>query len=230
MVSGQVTLITGASHGLGKALARAFARYCCPLVLCARESEPLELLRGELSAQGAQVVARPVDVSDGAQVSALVHEGLQAFGRIDVLINNAAIGSPYGLLEKIEATEWDRVMAVNVRGPLLLAQAVVPSMRSQRFGRIINITSNMGVLGSSNYGAYSVSKAALNAQTRCLAAELGGTGILVNGLDPGAFQSRMNPSSRLPADTPVADALYLASLGPDGPTGRFFRGCLDLGW
>jgi 3-oxoacyl-[acyl-carrier protein] reductase len=118
---------------------------------------------------------------------------------------------------------WLQPRATNLTGAFFCCREVIPVMRRQQYGRIINVTSGLSVNNLPNYGAYNVSKAGLNALTRTLAAELQGTGILVNGLDPGVVRSNMSPTASTPPEEVMPGALFLATLPPDGPTGRFFN-------
>jgi NAD(P)-dependent dehydrogenase (short-subunit alcohol dehydrogenase family) len=229
-LSGKSALVTGASRGLGKAVALGYARAGADLALIARTAAELDETARAARDLGVRVVARAGDVSHEPDVAVLVAAALDELGRIDVLFNNAGLGVRDAPLDGIAVEEFDYVLAVNLRGPFLAAHAVLPAKRRQAHGRIINVTSGLSVHHLAGYNAYNVSKAGLNALTRTLANDLAGTGVLVNGLDPGAFRSGMNHSATAAADEVLPDALRLATLPADGPTGRFFYRGADVGW
>jgi NAD(P)-dependent dehydrogenase (short-subunit alcohol dehydrogenase family) len=213
-----VALITGASRGLGLEIARLFARRGMPLVLTARGGDALQEAADELRAS-TEVVALPGDVSDPTHAERLVRAGLERFGRIDVLVNNAsAIGpSPMPGLESYPIEAFAEVLRVNVGAPLHLAQLVLPQMRERRAGVILNVTSDAGLEAYPGWGGYGASKAALEHLSRVLAAELEGSGIRVYVVDPGDMNTQMHREaepgvdlSHLPGPEVAAPAfLYL---------------------
>lgn len=186
-------MITGASRGLGQALARECARRSLRLLLTARTQEPLRRLVDELSAT-TDVLIEARDVTDEHGMRRFVESGIAQFGRIDVLINNASAlgGSPMPRLEALTASAFFEVMETNVRAPLALAQAVLPHMRARGSGAIVNVSSDAAVDAYPAWGAYGTSKAALEHLSRILAAELDGTGISVLVLDPGNMNTQMH--------------------------------------
>ena len=184
----KVAIITGAGQGLGRAYAQRFAR------------EGAKVVVAELNADKGQAVAREVngqfvrtDVSDEASCSALAAAALDKFGRIDILVNNAAMFSTLAMRPfwEIPAAEWDQLMAVNVRGVWLASKSVVPQMRKQGSGRIVNISSAVIWMGRPNYLHYVASKGAVMAMTRSMAKELGEFGINVNAITPGAVYTEV---------------------------------------
>jgi NAD(P)-dependent dehydrogenase (short-subunit alcohol dehydrogenase family) len=184
-LAGKVAIVTGGARHIG-------ARYCRHLAAEGAAVVIADVLDGnavvqEIRAAGGNAVALQVDVSDEQHTARMASETLKAFGRIDILINNAAIfinieRHPF---YEITAEEWDRVSAVNIKGPFLCAKAVFPQMKEQRSGKIINIASSTAFWGTPNFLHYVASKAALVGMTRSLAREVGEFGICVNAIAPG---------------------------------------------
>ena len=188
-----VVLITGASRGLGAALAREWARRGAGLLLTARNSGPLSALAKELS-RDTDVLADAIDVTDDLRMREFIGNAAVTFGRIDVLVNNASLlgGSPMPRLEDLTQAAFFEVMDVNVRAPLTIAQRVIPHMRARGSGIIVNVTSDAAVNAYPGWGAYGTSKAALEHLSRILAAELEGSGIHTLILDPGNMDTQMH--------------------------------------
>lgn len=188
-----VVLITGASRGLGAALAREWARRGAALLLTARSAEPLTALAKELS-RDTDVLAEPIDVTDDTRMREFVETAAATFGRIDVLVNNASTlgGSPMPPLEQLGAPAFFELMDVNVRAPLAIAQRVIPHMRARGSGTIVNVSSDAAVNAYAGWGGYGSSKAALEHLSRILAEELSGSGIRVLVLDPGNMDTQMH--------------------------------------
>jgi NAD(P)-dependent dehydrogenase (short-subunit alcohol dehydrogenase family) len=182
-MKGRVAIITGAGQGLGRAFAHGFAAQGAVPVI----AEINEDKGRAVAAETGGLYVR-TDVSDPASVDAMARAVLDAYGRIDVLVNNAAIFSTLEMrpFEEIPLDEWERVLRVNLTGPFLCARAVAPAMRKAGWGRIINIASAAVSLGRPNYLHYIASKAGLAGMTNSLARELGPHGITVNAILPGA--------------------------------------------
>jgi NAD(P)-dependent dehydrogenase (short-subunit alcohol dehydrogenase family) len=224
----QVALITGASRGLGLEIARAYARRGLRLVLTARGADALAAAARELQ-QLTQVIAIDGDVANSAHVHRLVANGVERFGRIDVLINNASeLGpSPMPELQELPITTFGQILQVNVVGPLELIQRVLPGMRERGSGLIINVTSDAGVEAYSTWGGYGASKAALEHLSRVLAAEIEGSGVRVHVVDPGDMDTAMHRAAEpgvdlahLPKPRDVAPA-FVRLLDEAAPFGRF---------
>jgi len=178
----KVAIITGAGQGLGRAYAQRFAREGAKVVVAELNADKGRAVAAEVGGQFVRT-----DVADEASCNALAAAAIDRFGRIDVLVNNAAIFSTLKMRPfwEIPAAEWDELMAVNVRGVWLAAKAVVPQMRKQASGRIVNIASGVIWMGRPNYLHYVASKGAVLAMTRAMAKELGEFGINVNCITPG---------------------------------------------
>ncbi len=214
-LDGRVALITGASRGLGREIARAYAERGAKLVLTARGREDLEAVAAELATL-TEVEAIAVDVSE--QAERLVEAAIRRFGRVDVLVNNASeLGpSPMPPLEQYRWQDLQRVLRVNVLAPLHLAQLVLPGMRARGDGVIVNVSSDAGVEAYPGWGGYGASKAAHEHLSRTLAAELVGTGIRVYVVDPGDMNTEMHRLA-----TPGVDLSDLP--GPEGSAPAFVR-------
>lgn len=186
-VSGRVIVVTGAGQGLGREYALALAEAGAIPVLADINGENVEKVAAEIAAAGGQSLAVRTDVADAASVEAMVAAALDAHGRIDVLINNAAIFAtlPQCPFDEIPLDEWDRVIRVNITGSYLCARAVAPTMRAANQGRIINISSGTVPQGVPGFMHYVTSKSAIIGMTRVLARELGDHNINVNTLMPG---------------------------------------------
>jgi NAD(P)-dependent dehydrogenase (short-subunit alcohol dehydrogenase family) len=239
LLAGRRAIVTGAAQGIGAAYALALAAAGARLALC--DIAAPEATAAAVRAAGGAAVARACDVTDRAAVEALAAATVAAYGGIDILVNNAAIFATLALkpAEQIEAAEWDRVMAVNVRGSFECARAVIPTMRAAGYGKIINIASGTVFKGAPLMLHYVASKGAVVAMTRSLARELGRDGIRVNCLAPGLTMSAgvqangdwsralsdANIASRCLQREAVPDDLigtliHLASAGSDFMTGQ----------
>lgn len=179
-----MAIVTGAAQGIGRVYARRLLSEGAQVTIADIDGERAAATAREL---GEGALATHTDVADKASVQQMVEQTVDAFGRIDVLVNNAALFGPleYQSLEDISVELWDQVMAVNVRGVFLCCQAVVPVMKRQAAGKIINIASGILLSAPPNFAHYIASKGAVFALTRALARELGPAGITVNSLAPG---------------------------------------------
>lgn len=197
----KVVIVTGGAHGIGRAYCLAFARAASKIVIADIDAVAAAQVAVEAGAAGGTALAIAVDVSDEHAAKNMAAETVERFGRIDVLINNAAVFSVVpmnrGPIETIDPAEWDRLMAVNLRGLFLCCRAVLPTMRTQKSGKIITIASGTVFAGAAGRIHYVTSKAATIGFTRTLAREVGADNITVNCLAPGNTLSEENPSEQM---------------------------------
>ena len=186
-LTGMTALVTGASGGLGSAIAEALAGQGARLAVSGSNVEKLEAFRAGL---GGDHVALPCDLSDAASVDALVPQAVEALGKLDILVNNAGVTRD-NLVMRMKDEEWDMVMRVNLEAAFRLARAAARPMMKARFGRIISVTSVVGTTGSPGQANYAASKAGLVGMSKALAQELASRGITVNCVAPGFIASPM---------------------------------------
>jgi 3-oxoacyl-[acyl-carrier protein] reductase len=237
----KITVITGAAHGIGKAYARRFAEEGAHVVIADIDSGGGQTAAKALMEAGFSAWARATDVRNYLNVEGLMRETADRFGRIDVLLNNAAIYVTQklwkGPVEDLDLAEWDRVIEVNLKGVFLCCKAAVPIMKQQRSGKIINIASGTFFSGSGNMPHYTSAKGGVVALTRVMARQLGEWGINVNCMTPGSTMSEDSVTEEVlkrressidkrafrrvetPADI-VGTALFLASSDSDFITGQ----------
>ena len=232
-----LAIVTGASRGLGKAIAIAYAREGATVVVCSRPQSPSGQpgtageTASEIQDQGGQALGIHCDVTDEGQVKGLVDRVMETYGRIDVLVNNAGLvilGEPF---VEIDTQRWDQLMAVNIRGPYLMCRYVLPNMMRQRSGSVVSIGSGMGVDAKAQGGtAYGVSKAALHMFSYALAEEMRPYNIAVNVLSPGGLKTEglwaipwahSNWDERAEPAAVGASAVFLAVQTAETFTGRF---------
>jgi NAD(P)-dependent dehydrogenase (short-subunit alcohol dehydrogenase family) len=232
--SESVALVTGANRGIGLEVVRQLARLGFTVILGSRDERKGEEAAEALARDELKVYARRLDVTDEGSVEELRRWVLERFGRLDVLVNNAAI--LYDTWQRAENADFDTVreaFETNTLGAWRVSKAFIPLMRAGGRGRVVNVSSESGSLASMGGGtpAYSVSKAALNALTRMLADELRRDRILVNSVCPGWVATEMGgPNApRTPAEG-AASVVWAATLPDDGPTGGFFRDGEPLPW
>jgi NAD(P)-dependent dehydrogenase (short-subunit alcohol dehydrogenase family) len=237
-LKGKTAIVTGAGRGIGAALALGMARAGANVVLASRNQSQLDGIRTRIEQDGGAALAVATDMSDPEGVHALVRRALEAYGRVDVLVSNAAASSIIAPLISVPLADWRALQAVNVEGTICLLQAAGPHMLARGSGSVIIVSSTLGMNGNPNSSAYGASKAALNHLTRTVAAEWGPRGVRVNGLlpgptatervkavtdDPAKYQaiSALMPLGRWPtAQDMVGPALFLASDASGFVTGQ----------
>jgi 2-deoxy-D-gluconate 3-dehydrogenase len=227
-LSNRVAIITGGGTGIGKAIALGMAQAGADLVLIGRRIKPLKEVAQQVQAMGRKALYHSADIRKLSHVRSLVRDTVREFGKIDILVNNAAVAINQPM-EKVTEKVWDETMDINLKGAFFCAQAVGNVMIQQKKGKIINILSNCSFVAEAGIGAYCASKGALLMITRCLATEWGKYGINVNGIGPAFILTPMNEpliqdkhfvewsSNRIPfhrmgkPEEIVGAAIYLAS-------------------
>lgn len=189
-LAGKIAVVTGASRGIGEEIAKAYAREGADCVLAARSVDRLEETAGELEGLGVKALAVPVDVTDDGSVDELARRTLDAFGRIDVLVNNAGVYRPAPFLD-YEMEDWQELVEVNLLGTVRVTRAFLPGMLEHGSGAIVNVASTAGKYGSLFQSPYNSSKHAVVGLTRCLALETAKSGVRVNAVCPGFVDTPM---------------------------------------
>jgi 3-oxoacyl-[acyl-carrier protein] reductase len=187
----RVVIVTGAGRGIGKSVAIAFAKQKASLSLIARTLAELEQVAGEIGEGELRPMIQQCDIGDPNQVDKVVSATLKRFGRIDVLVNNAGIQGPIGPVEDLDFDSWKRVIDVNLMGTLRLMQRVIPVMKGQRWGRILNVSGGGATSALPRFTAYAASKVAIVRLTETIAQEVKEYGICVNAVAPGNVNTRM---------------------------------------
>lgn len=222
----KVAIVTGASRGIGEAVARKFCQEGASVMLCSRSAESVAAIAGSLSGEEGNAKSTQADISNKADVAALVDLTLQEFARVDVLVNNAGITRDT-LFMRMKDEDWDAVIQTNLTGTAYCMRAVTRPMMRQRSGRIINISSVIGIVGNAGQANYAASKSGIIGLTKSVAKEVGSRGITVNAITPGFITTDMTqkisetdqqkmlemiPTGSFGAPEDVAEAaLFLAS-------------------
>ena len=207
----KVAVITGGGRGIGKAIALAYAHEGAKLAICARTASEVEQTAKEIQLPKAEAEGWVCDVSVEQSVKEFVKNVLEKFGRIDTLVNNAGVMTRPVPTPELEVKKWDYTMAVNLRGPFLMCQAVLPAMMRQRSGSIINVSSMIGRGAYPNFIAYATSKWGLEGFTQTLAAEVRSSHIRVNSVEPGVVATKLTGYSGTQPESVTEVFVYLAS-------------------
>jgi 3-oxoacyl-[acyl-carrier protein] reductase len=211
MLKDKVAIITGASRGIGRAMAAKMAACGAKVVVSARSAEALESLVSEIAAGGGEAVSVPTDIASADDVERLFDTAIEKFGRVDILVNNAGITRD-NLLVRMKDADWDAVLDTNLKGAFLCTRAAAKIMGKQRIGRIINISSVVGEMGNAGQANYCASKAGLIGLTKSVARELAKRNVTVNAVTPGFIVTDM---------TDVLSDKVKESLLGQIPLGRF---------
>ena len=233
-LANQVAVVTGAGRGIGRAIALKFAAAGADVVCVSRTAENSEKAAAEVRALGRKAWAVALDVSDSKAVLAAAEKILADAGHVDILVNNAGITRD-GLLMRMSDEDWDSVMNTNLKGAFTFTKALTRSLLKQRSGRIINVSSVIGLIGNAGQCNYAASKAALIGFTKSVAKELGSRGITVNAIAPGFIETDMTSVLDEKTRAALIQAIPLASLGKAddvaeaalylaGPGGRYVTG------
>jgi NAD(P)-dependent dehydrogenase (short-subunit alcohol dehydrogenase family) len=239
-LSGKVALITGASRGIGRAIALRLAQAGANVVVSSRKLENVQPVADEIVAAGGKALAVQAHVGSPDDVAMLIERTVETFGRIDVAVNNAATNPHFGPLLTADEGQWDKILDTNAKGAFRVCKAVVPHMEAQGSGKIVNMVSVAGLRPSPGMGVYGISKAAIIMLTQVLAVELGHANVQVNAIAPGVIKTRFSqmlwqtpqiaepllrsmPLGRFGEPEDVAGlALFLASSASDYVTGAVF--------
>jgi NAD(P)-dependent dehydrogenase (short-subunit alcohol dehydrogenase family) len=252
-LDGRTAVVTGGSQGFGLAVAGAFAAEGADVLICARDGEALEKARVSLSAQarpGRRVLSAVADVSRPEDADRVVRTAVDAFGRLDALVNNAGVYGPMGLAEEVDWGEWARAIEINLMGTVLPCRAALPHMKKAGRGKVINLSGGGATAPLPRMSAYAASKAAVVRFTETLAEEVRGDGIDVNAVAPGALNTRLleevlsagadrvgadfykkslkqKEEGGAPLEKGAALCAFLASAASDGLTGKLISALWD---
>ncbi len=239
-LTGKVALVTGASKGIGKAIAELYAQAGAKVVVSSRKQEAVDGVVAEIKSKGGNALAVACNVSEAADIQKLIDATLAAYGTIDILVNNAAANPSFGPVVDTSESSFDKIISVNVKGPFELAKKIYPIMKAKKNGSVINISSVGGLRPEPGLGIYSMSKAALISLTKVMAKEWGDDNIRVNVICPGLIKTKfsealwsnekimhtmmkMLPIKRVGTPEEIAAlALYLASDASSYSTGSAF--------
>ena len=212
MLKDKVAIVTGASRGIGRSIALAFAAQGARVVASGRNLEALESLAAEIRAAGGEVATVSGDVALEADANALIDQAMAAFGRVDILVNNAGITRD-GLLLRMKSEDWDAVLDTNLKGAFLCTRAAAKVMSKQRYGRIVNISSVVGEMGNAGQANYCASKAGLLGLTKSVARELARRNVTVNAVTPGFIVTDMTDDLSEKAREAMTEQIPLGRLG-----------------
>jgi NAD(P)-dependent dehydrogenase (short-subunit alcohol dehydrogenase family) len=229
----RICLVSGGNRGIGYETCHQLAQLGHTVILTSRNLTKGKIAAKQLTDKGFDIIFYQMDVSNQDSIDDVYEKVIQSYGRLDVLVNNAAI--LYDTWQSAIDADFEIVnqaFVTNLLGPWRLSKRFIPIMKKNRYGRIVNVSSLAGSLHFMGKGApaYSISKTALNALTRKLAAELLGTGILVNSIDPGWVATDMGGSGGRPVEEGVKGIVWASTLPDDGPTGGFFSEGKPVEW
>ena len=212
MLKGKVALVTGAGRGIGRCIALTLADHGADVIVSDIISETAESVANEIQSKGRRFLATVCDVSKFEDSQNLINAGKDAFGKIDILVNNAGITRDT-LIMKMTEEQWDAVLAVNLKSVFNCSKAVTRMMIKQRSGRIINISSIVGIIGNAGQANYSASKAGIIGLTKSLAKELASRGITVNAVAPGFIQTKMTDALKEEAREALIKMIPMGRIG-----------------
>lgn len=233
-MTNRIALITGANRGIGYEACRQLAKMGLHVILTSRDASRGQKAADQLRGQGGEITFHALDVTIPESITELRDFVRREFGRLDVLVNNAAVYLDEGVsVFNLDMETMRATIETNLYGPLLMCQAFVPMMRQQNYGRVVNVSSGAGALSDLGGGtaAYAISKAGLNALTRIVASEVRGRNIKINAMCPGWVRTEMGGAGAPRSVEEGADTLvWLATLPDDGPTNGFFRDRKPIAW
>jgi 3-oxoacyl-[acyl-carrier protein] reductase len=209
---GRVALVTGASRGIGEAIARRLAAEGATILAGARNVAALERVVADIASAGGRARAHVLDVAEPSSIDAVMKSAIEEHGQVDVLVNNAGIAED-NLILRMSREAWDRVIATNLTGAFLLTQAVVKGMVRRKYGRIVNVTSVVGLMGNAGQANYAAAKAGLVGLTRSVARELGSRNITCNAVAPGFIATAMTDRMAASAREGLSSQIPLQRLG-----------------
>jgi NAD(P)-dependent dehydrogenase (short-subunit alcohol dehydrogenase family) len=239
-IAGKVAVITGGSRGIGQAIAELYAQCGVKVVISSRKQEGLDDVASGITSKGGEILPVAAHNGDKAALNALVEAAVNAYGRVDILVNNAATNPHFGTLLEAEDSMWQKTIEVNIMGMVWLTQAVVKIMRTTGGGKIINVASVNGLRPGRMQGIYSMTKASIISLTQTLAMELGSDNIQVNAIAPGLVKTKFaraiwdneplleaivasTPAGRIGEPNDITGiALYLVSPASNFTTGQVF--------
>jgi len=238
MLERRVALVSGGNRGIGLEVVRQLGKLGMIAVLGSRDPDKGATAAGRLASVGVEAPVVALDVTDAGSIASAVADVVERFGRIDVLVNNAGIAldgsrSPVSSVLEVSPEVVARTLDANTLGPLRLIQAVVPAMQARGYGRIVNVSSGLGQISAmgGSWPGYRMSKAALNALTRIVAAEVDSANIKVNAVSPGWVRTDMGGQEAPRSVAQGADTIvWLATLPDDGPSGLFFEDRKPIAW